>query len=60
LLCQREVFSDAARARALAAEAEGLKPALRDVLERWAEAEDDAATLAARLAELEAFGFPKA
>jgi len=58
LLCEREVFSDAARARALAAEAAALRPVLRDVIERWAEAEEDAAALAARLAELEASEFP--
>jgi ATP-binding cassette subfamily F protein 3 len=59
LLCQRDVFSDAARARALAAEAEALKPALRDVLERWAEAEEDGSALGARLSELETSAYPK-
>jgi ATP-binding cassette subfamily F protein 3 len=59
LLCEREIFSDAARSRALAAEAEALRPAVDVLIERWVEAEEDASALAARLAELEASDSPK-
>ncbi|HQT94860.1 MAG TPA: ABC-F family ATP-binding cassette domain-containing protein [Thermoanaerobaculaceae bacterium] len=53
LLCRREVFSNGARARELAAEAEALRASLEDQLEAWGEAEEDAEALEVRLAELE-------
>ncbi|MFI5165599.1 MAG: ABC-F family ATP-binding cassette domain-containing protein [Thermoanaerobaculales bacterium] len=51
LLCQREVFADAAKARALAREGEDLRAALDELVERWASAEEDAEALEFRLAE---------
>ncbi len=53
LLCRREVFSDGARARELAAEADALRASLEDQLEAWGEAEEDAEALQVRLAEIE-------
>ncbi len=53
LLCRREVFSDGARARELAAEADALRAGLDELLEAWGEAEEDAEALEVRLAELE-------
>lgn len=47
------MFSDGARARELAAEAEGLRARLEEELETWGEAEEDAEALEVRLAELE-------
>jgi len=54
LLCEREVYSDLARAQALAAEGEKLRAALDEQLERWSEAEEDAEALERALAELAA------
>jgi ATP-binding cassette, subfamily F, member 3 len=53
LLCRREVFSDASRARELGAEAAALRSGLEEQVEAWGEAEEDAEALALRLAELE-------
>jgi len=53
LLCRREVFSDGARARELAAEADALRASLKDQLEAWGAAEKDAEALEVRLVELE-------
>jgi len=53
LLCRREVFSDGARARELAAEADALRASLEDQLEAWGAAEEDAEALEVRLVELE-------
>lgn len=52
LLCEREVFSDHARARELAAEAEALRAGLDERFDRWSEAEEDAEALESALAEL--------
>lgn len=54
LLCEREVFTDLARAQALAAEAETLRASLDERFERWSEAEEDAEALERALAELPA------
>jgi ATP-binding cassette subfamily F protein 3 len=53
LLCQREVFSEPARARELGREAEGLRRRGEELAEAWVAAEEDAEALAQRLAELE-------
>ncbi|MDD5562226.1 MAG: ABC-F family ATP-binding cassette domain-containing protein [Thermoanaerobaculaceae bacterium] len=53
MLCRREVFSDGARARDLAAEADDLRAGLDGLLEAWGGAEEDAEALEVRLAELE-------
>lgn len=50
LLCLPEVFSDADRARALAVEADGLRPRIAELLERWERAEQEALDLESRLA----------
>jgi len=52
LQCLPEVFADRQRALARAAEAEGLRTGLEELVERWGEAEEDAEALAQRLAEL--------
>ncbi len=54
LLCSREVFSNASRAREFGGEAAALRAGLEERLEAWGEAEEDAEALALRLAELEA------
>ncbi len=51
LLCRREVYSDAARARELVAERAAAEASRGELLDEWAEAEADADALAARLAE---------
>jgi ATP-binding cassette subfamily F protein 3 len=53
LLCQRDVFSEPARARELGREAAGLRRRGEDLAEAWVAAEEDAEALAQRLAELE-------
>ena len=52
LLCDRAVYSDHVQATALAREGDELRAARDDAMEEWVEAEDDAAALEARLAEL--------
>ncbi len=52
LLCDRSVFSDHVRAAALAREGDELRAARDEAMDAWVEAEDDAAALEARLAEL--------
>jgi ATP-binding cassette, subfamily F, member 3 len=52
LLCDRAVYSDHVQAAALAREGEELRQNRDDAMEAWVEAEDDAAALEARLAEL--------
>jgi hypothetical protein len=47
------VFSDGARARELAAEADALRASLEEQVEVWSEAEEDAEALEVRLVELE-------
>jgi ATP-binding cassette subfamily F protein 3 len=53
LLCQREVFSDAGRARELGEEAAALREEVEAFSDEWVAAEEDAEALAQRLAELE-------
>ncbi len=53
-LCEREVFSDPARARALAGEAEVLRAQREALADEWVTGEEDAEALAERLGELEA------
>jgi ATP-binding cassette subfamily F protein 3 len=53
LLCQREVFSEPAHARALGQEAAELRRRCEELAEAWVAAEEDAEALAQRLAELE-------
>ncbi len=53
LLCDRTVYSDHVQAAALAREGEELRAARDETLEAWVEADDDAAALEARLAELD-------
>ncbi|MEW6337838.1 MAG: ABC-F family ATP-binding cassette domain-containing protein [Acidobacteriota bacterium] len=52
LLCRREVFSDPARARSLAAEAEDLRESVGVLTDDWAAAEEDAEALERALAAL--------
>ncbi len=52
LLCLREVFSDPARARDLAAEAEDLRTSVATLTDNWASAEEDAEALERALAAL--------
>jgi len=53
LLCEREVFSEPERARALASEGDELRQAIESLFAEWTELEEDAAALEARLEELE-------
>jgi ATP-binding cassette, subfamily F, member 3 len=53
LLCRREVFADAGRARALAEEAEALRAAIDPLFDAWSEAEEDAGALESRLGVLD-------
>ncbi len=53
LLCRREVFSDAERARDLAEEAAALRDRIDATTERWTELEEDAEALEGALADLE-------
>ena len=52
LLCDRTIYSDHLQATALAREADELREARDEAMEAWVEAEDDAASLEARLEEL--------
>ena len=54
LLCQRDVFTDAERARDLGREAEVLRATLDDLVEQWSAAEEDAEALELRLGESDA------